>query len=310
MDDSNLIGRLDALASPDLEGSRERAATAIPGRVRAARTARARRRRQLAPRLAAAVIAICLVLASLTLFTPPGRAVSSWVGDQLGFGRPGEHPTLRQLRHKLVYAPSRAGRTNAAGQAAYVVARGPMPHEAHWELITFRSNRNGVHCFEVEIAKLRQLSSAGCEEKGERLAPEDGLKIDNMSGNSAAGMKFQMILGRVSPDVEAVRVEFRGRRVPVTIQEPPSSLLEELGFHRSFKVFAAFPEGTEHGGTLTVTEIKDGEPVGPPEERDLFDTRIFARQTCRSAERLAGEGKLKEFNARRTCRSAGIDPRR
>jgi hypothetical protein len=283
MDDSTLIGRLAALAAPDLEGSRERAVTAMPGRVRAARSARARRRRRLAPRLAAAVIAICLALASLTLFTPPGRAVSSWVGDQLGFGKPGEHPTLRQLRHKLVYAPSRAGRTNAAGQAAYVVARGPMPHEAHWELITYRSDRTGAHCFEVEIAKLRQLSGAGCEEKGERLAPEDGLKIDNMSGNSAAGMNFQMILGRVSPDVEAVRVEFEGRRVPVTIQEPPASVLEELGFHRAFKVFAAFPKGTEHGGTLTVTAIENGKPVGPPEERELFDTRAFARRTRRAA---------------------------
>jgi len=303
-----LTRRLGGLAAPDSEGARERAVAEIPGRIRAARSARARRRRQLAPRLAAGVIAICLVLASLTLFTAPGRAVSSWVGDQLGFGRPGEHPTLRQIRHKLVYAPGPAASTDGAGQAAYVLARGPMPHHAAWEFITFRSNRTGVHCFEVEIAKLRQLSTAGCEEEGSRLAAEDGMRIADMSGNAAAGMKFQMLLGRISPDVDTVRIEFDGRRVPVQIVEPPASLFGELGFHHTFKVFAAFPLGTERGGTLTVTAIKDGAPVGHTEEIRLFDQRIMDRQVCRSAEHLAAEGKLKEFNARRTCRSAGVAP--
>ncbi|MFT3866387.1 MAG: hypothetical protein QM729_19175 [Solirubrobacterales bacterium] len=305
MDESTVILRLGALEAPRPEAARERAIEEIPTRVRSARS---RRRREPIPRLAAIFIVACLVLASLTLFTPPGRAVSSWVGDQLGFGQPGEHPTLRHLRHQLVYAPDHPDWTAGAGQAAYVLARGPMPHEAAWEFITYRSNRTGVHCFEVEIAKLRQLSSAGCEEEGFRLPREDGLSIADMSGNAAPGMKFQMVLGRLSSDVETARVEFDGRPVPVRVVEPSVAVFKKLGFHRTFKVFAAFPEGTERGGVLTVVAIEDGVPVGHVEARRYPDQQIMNREVCRSSEEDAKEGKMKERQARRLCRNVGIDP--
>jgi len=308
MDDATLIRRLGALAAPDSEGARERAVAEIPGRMRAARSARARRRRQLAPRLAAGVIAICLVLASLTLFTAPGRAVSSWVGDQLGFGRPGEHPTLRQIRHKLIYAPAHANESVGAGQPAYVLARGKATLGAYWEFITFRSNKTGAHCYEIEVPKLRMIVSSACEEKESRLASKDGLQVDTISGNGEVGMRFMMAVGRISDDVEGVRVRFRGRPVPVETEEPPASLFEELGFKQTFKVFAAFPTGIETGGELTIVAIKDGAPVGRVVRSQLMNLRMAGVQSCRWAQGLAGEGKLKEFNARRTCRAAGVDP--
>jgi hypothetical protein len=272
MDDQTLIGRLGALEAPDLDGTRGRALAAIPARARSLRAARSRRRRRLVPRVAAAAIVVAAALASLTLFTAPGQAVSSWVGGRLGFGKPGEHPTLRQLRHDWVGMSG----SIAAGQPAYVLARGPMPHGAHWEFITYRSDRAPrVHCFEVEIAKLRQLIGGGCEEKGAVLAAEDGLVVSGVGGNAAAGMRYEMVSGRVSPDVESVRIAFDGRPVPVDVEEPPPALLEELGFRHPFKVFAAFPTGTGRGGTLTVAAMKGGVAVARAEPIELPGTLLL-----------------------------------
>jgi len=309
MDDSTLIARLGGLAAPDYDGSRDRAAAALPARVRSARAARTRRRRQLAPRIAAAVIVLCLALASLTIFTAPGRAVSNWVGDQLGFGQPGEHPTLRQIRHKLIYAPAHANESVGAGQAAYVLARGRATLGAYWEFITFRSNKTGAHCYEVEVPKRRMIVSSACEEKESRLASENGLQVDTMSGNGGLRESFMMVVGRISDDVDGVRVRVDGRTVPVEIEEPPASLFEELGFKRTFEVFAAFPTGIEKGGELTVVAVKDGRPVGRVVRSQLMNQRTAAIADCRWAEGLAKEGSLKPFNARRTCVGAGIDPK-
>jgi hypothetical protein len=265
MDESTLIRRLGALEAPDPGAARRRATARVPARVAALRASRRHRRplrRVFSARVAVAAALTVLALGLLTAFTPPGRAVASWVGDQLGFGQVGEHPTLRQLRHKLLYAPKPGSpmRTQASGQAAYVLARGPAPHDSHWEYITYRSNRDDAHCFEVEIAKLRQIIGGGCEGKGPQLSATRGLVVDSAGGNTQKGMRLQMVAGRASSDVQAIRAEVDGHRIPVQLTEPPPALLQKLGFSGSFKVYAAFPPFTTGGANLTLRPVVDGVP--------------------------------------------------
>lgn len=261
------------------------------------------------PTLRAAVIVavICLALASLTLFTAPGRAVGSWVGDQLGFGEPGGQPTLRQLRHKLVDGP--LGRTffaQGGGRPAYVLARGPAPNGDRWEFITFRSDRTGAHCFEVELPRSRQLVGGGCKGEEPRLAREDGLTVGMSShGDAVAGPRKLMVHGRISDNVDSVRVTLDGRPVPVQVVEPPERLLEELGFSHSFKVFLSFPADGGRGGTLRVRAVKDGAVVAD-ERFTLHPLRphVEARQVCEMNRRLAEEGRLSKKLLHRTCEDA------
>jgi hypothetical protein len=279
MDEPSVVARLGALRSPDPRGARARAELAVAARVGAGEAKGLHRPLRLSPRPAAALGAAVLAVAAFSLATSPGQAFTSWVGQRLGFGHPGEHPTLRQLRHWVVdgRAGGDAPLSVGAGQAAYVLARGPAPHDDHWEYITFRSNRTGAHCFEVELPRMRQILGAACEEDGYYgLAREGGFSLDGSGGNAAAGMEFQILIGRISDDVDSVRVSFDGRRQPVQIVEPPRRLFEQLGFNRTFRVFASFPSGT-HGGRLTVEALKDGRRVGRRETLDLPDLRALTR---------------------------------
>lgn len=119
MDDATLIRRLGRLEAAEGDLARERAIEAVPARLRAMRSGGTSRLARLSPRLVAALAALCIALAAFTLLTPPGQAFTSWVGDRLGFGQPGEHPSLRQLRHKWTQG------TSAEGQPAHVLVVGP-----------------------------------------------------------------------------------------------------------------------------------------------------------------------------------------
>lgn len=258
MDETTLLGRLGALEPPDADLARERAIEAVPARVRAARSGEPRRRPRFWPRLvtAAAVALVALVAFSLLTVTAPGQAFTSWVGDRLGWGEPGGHPTLQSLRHHAMQE------TGGAGQPAYVLLRGPGLLGGHYEFITYRMKResgkefpaNGARCFELDFPEARGLANGGCG-----LPPaRGGLLFRGVGGNAQPGSEYQYAYGRVSDDIRAVDIEINGSAIPVELRAIPAGLIERFHIRRPFKFFIAFFDPALHGGRMTVTARDTG----------------------------------------------------
>jgi hypothetical protein len=260
MDETTLIGRLGALKPPDTDLARERAIETVPARVRAARSGKPCRPRRFSPRLVTAAASVLVALVAFSLLTAPGHAFTSWVGDRLGLGQPGGHPTLQSLRHHAMQG------TSGAGQPAYVLLRGPGPLGGHYEFITYRTKpepgkefpANGARCFQLEFPEARNLFSAGCG-----LPPaSSGLLYGGVGGNSGPGTAYQFASGRVSDDVAAVDFEVDGRAIPVELRPIPTDLIERLHIRRPFRFFIAFLDGDLRSGTVTVTARDSaGHPV-------------------------------------------------
>jgi hypothetical protein len=255
MDDAALIRHLEALEPPEVDASCERAKRALraqPEESRAGLTPSRPRRHLTGARLgfAVALVALCVTLAAAALFSAPGQAITSWVGNQLGFGGVGEQPTLRQLR---TFAS--AG-TAAQGQPAYVLVRGPAPDGKHYEFITYRAKDEpgklwpaGARCFELDFPEARNLANAGCG----LPAAGSGLLFEGVGGNSQPGAEYHYASGRVSDDVDSVEVEFDGRPAAVELTPIPADLVARFQIRRPFKFFIAFIDHARHGGTVTVT---------------------------------------------------------
>ncbi len=304
MDDAALIARLAALQPPGPELARRRAVGAVPLRLRAAApgSAPSRRHAAFSPRFALALAALCLALAAAALFTPPGQALTSWVGERFGFGHPGEHPTLRQLRH---FATRGSG---GEGQPAYVLVRGPAPGIGHYEFITFRNKREpgkawpaGGRCFEIDFPEARGLASSGCGLPSARHPVIFG----GAGGNSQPGGEFTYVSGRASKEVTTVEVEQNGRPVAVDLTPIPADLIDRLQIRRPFSFYVAFPPYAYHGGTLEVTARDSNGAVIAHQRTILPDPTVFLRQNCENARRLAKEGKLKWKFVRLDCRGVG-----
>lgn len=260
MDDRTLIALLGGLEPPNLELSRERAITNIPARLPSAETAKKRpedaflRSRGLGRlRWGAATLALCLTLASFSLLTPPGQAVTSWVGERLGFGEPGGRPTLRQLRAGWTKG------TVAEGQPAHVLVVGPVPGGGRYEFITFwpdepqgvREDRwdFGGPCFELDLTQQRSSFTGGCG-----VLPEGPhLAVAGIAGGSTPRGEVRFLAGRTSTSVAAVEAELGGDALDIDLMEIPDELVAELRLGRSFKFFIGFLDGVPARGTLSVT---------------------------------------------------------
>lgn len=260
MDETTLIDRLGALQPPDPDLARMRAIETLPARIHVARSGRRRRAHHLRPRLATASSLFLVALAAFSLLTAPGHAFTSWVGDRLGLGQPGGHPTLQSLYHHAVLG------TGGEGQPAYVLLRGEGPLGGHYEFITYRMKpepggefpANGARCFQLEFPETRNLFNAGCG-----LPPaHGGLIYGGVGGNSAPGTAYQFASGRVSDDIATVDFEVDGRAVPVELRSIPADLVERFQIRRPFKFFVAFIEGARPGAAVTVTaRDSEGRPV-------------------------------------------------
>jgi RNA polymerase sigma-70 factor, ECF subfamily len=212
---------------------------------------------QLRAQLAVALLAICIALAAGAIFTSPGQAVTSWIGDRLGFGEPGGPPTLRDLR---AFATEGSA---ADGQPAYVLLRGPAADIGHYELVTYRSKdepgkswpANGARCFELNFPEARALMGPRCG-----LPPaEHGLRFDGTGGGvTRSGSEYLYASGRVSDDVESVEISFEGKQVAVELTPIPEDLIERFRIRRPFKFFITFFEDVRDGGIVTVI-ARDGE---------------------------------------------------
>jgi hypothetical protein len=243
MTEKSLTTRLANLEAPEAAAARSRVMRTVSQRVQERRAASNGGHRAFPPRLAFALTLMLLAMVAASLFTAPGRAFTRWVGDRLGLGQPGGHPTLQHLRHFAIHG------TSAQGQPAYVLLRGPAPGNRHYELVTFRMWKepgkafpvNGARCFEIDLSEARNLFSAGCG-----LPPvTDGLLVGGVGGNSAPGMSFRFVSGRTSADVAAVEVVSGGQSREVSLRPIPAELVERLHIRRPFKFFIAFLEGGE-----------------------------------------------------------------
>lgn len=302
MDDIALVRRLENLEPPQVEATCGRAKRVVPAQLRANGAPSPPNR--LLPRLGMRLVVIttCIALAAGVIFTPPGQAVTSWIGERLGFGDPGGPPTLRDLR---AFATEGSA---AEGQPAYVLLRGPAPEIGHYEFITYRLKAEpgklwpatGARCFELNFPEARSIGGPRCG-----LPPADnGLRFDGAGGNSQPGGEYHYASGRVSADIDSVEVEFNGEPVAVELTPVPENLIERFHIRRPFKFFIAFLERARHGGTVTVTARDAGGRAIARRKSFLPDFSLIQTRICRSVKRLAEEGKLKERNARRTCRGA------
>lgn len=256
-------------------------------------------------RLATVLAAICVALASLSLFTAPGRAVSSWVGEQLGFGHPGGPPSLRDLR---AFAAEGNDRQDSP---AYVLLRGAAAGAGHYELVTFRMMDepgklwpgNGARCFELNLPEARALYAPSCG-----LPPaRHGVRLDGPAGGSTRDGGYRLFAsGRVSEDIATVEIEVNGEPIAVELRPIPEELIERFAIRRPFKFFFASLPGAEHGGLLTLTaRDATGKPVAERRRR-LIDVvqmeAIMDTHLCREAKRMRGEGRADNRAVRRSCR--------
>lgn len=227
MDEATLVRRLEGLFPPGMEAARERAALAAGAGFDAAPlVSRSGLTRRPAPGLALAV-ALLIVLA--TALTPAGQAAAGWVGERVGIGDPGGQPTLETLRHAW-----HAGEDG--GGPAYVLADGPEPQGGHYELVTYRQPGEAAPCLELDLTAARSgYGGLGCE-------PLTGDLQATWGGNADPDQAIRYVAGRVSDDVDSVRVEFGGRPVPVELTAVPKSLAGRVGIDRPFKFFIGFSD--------------------------------------------------------------------
>lgn len=245
MDEATVIRRLEALEPPDLRAARQRAATVAAARVGTRASAH---RPPLSRRAVAIASTLCAFLVAFSLLTTPGQAVTSWVGNRLGLGQPGEHPTLRQLRH------SWSAGTAAQGQPAYVLATGPAPRGTRYEFITYEPKAPpGKHwdvkgpCFELDLTQARSMTTGGCG-----VFPEGPDLFATYGGNGAPGQELLEASGRASMAVASVDVTLGNRKIPAELTTIPAGLVSRLQLPQRFKFFVAFLPGKLSGGTLTV----------------------------------------------------------
>lgn len=277
MDEATLIRRLEGLRPPQAEASRERASLAARAGSQGDVPHPALRHglHGGGMGLAIALIGICAVLAASAIFTPPGQAVTSWVGDRLGFGEPGGPPTLRDLR---AFATKGSA---AEGQPAYVLLRGPAGEIGHYELITYRAKdepgklwpANGARCFELNFPEARVLMGSRCG-----LPPaETGLLFDGTGGGTTrSGSEWLYTSGRVSSYVESVEVSFDGKPVAVELAPIPQDLIERFQIRRPFKFFIAFFTDVRGGGIVTVTARDDEGLVVAQRRSRVIDFPLFS----------------------------------
>ena len=280
MDDTTLIQRLGGLEPPRLDEARENAAATLERRLRTARAGVRRERRGGRLRLAFALAAAATVVAGFAVLTPPGRAFTSWVGERIGLGEPGGHPTLQSLRH---FATSE---TAAAGQPAYVLVSGPVPGGGGYELVTYRNRRepgkgwpaDGGRCFELELtgAASKSLFGQGC---GLPKAEAGLLATGGANSGPPGGRPVFVVDGRASADVASVEVSLDGHKLPVQLRPVPDWLIQRLQIRRPFKFFIAVLRQAPRARRLTVV-ARDAGGRGSPAVACPWRALRCSRRTC------------------------------
>jgi hypothetical protein len=258
-------------------------------------------------------LAACLALACFGAFTSPGRAMTSWVGDRLGFGQPGGHPSLRQLRAGWTRG------TSAEGQPAYVLAVGPVPRDGkangggRYELITYwpqqpRDSRGGGRwelgkpCFELDLTQARSSYGGSCG-----VLPEGpDLFVSGVAGNAAPGDELFSVIGQAGDAVASVHADLNGNRIPIELVPIPANYVERFHLGRTFKFFVGFLEGRLRGGTITVAALDASGKVLARRRLEAPNVVAAQRANCKWAHEVLREGEISRKNALENLRASCV----
>ncbi|MEZ5076565.1 MAG: hypothetical protein R2725_03880 [Solirubrobacterales bacterium] len=226
---------------------------------------------------AAAAVLACLLLAAAGVFTAPGRAVTDWVGAQIGFGEPGGRPALRQFNQFLMATGE--GRPGSAR----VLLVGPTPgYHRRYELIVYETKRKTKHevppgpCFRLDLTQERGSYGQGCG-----ILPEDGdFAASGPGGNRDPDSGLMHVSGRVSSAVKEVEATFRGRPIPVELRPVPPELLDRFGLDTPFSFFIGFFRDQLRGGPVEVTARGESGGVLGQAKRRLPSAVPLYRHMC------------------------------
>lgn len=250
MDESTLVRALTVLEPPELEAARARAIEAVTAGVQRARNTRPKDASPSRGRTLLVASTVMAVLVGFATLTPPGKAVTTWVGEGLGIGHPGGAPTLSQLRSSWLRG------TAASGEPAYVLATGQTPSGGSYELIAYKNHGakeakpSSEYCFELDLPDAPSSSSLDCG-----VFPNSGRIYDNGFGGGVgrAGDETFYTAGRVGRNAASVEVEFNQEALNVQLQRIPDEILQGLGIEPAFKFFIAFLPDAAAGGTVDIT---------------------------------------------------------
>lgn len=253
--------------------------------------------------LALLLIVLAAAVAA-SAFTAPGRAVSDWVGEKLGFGEPGGPPSLRQLNEGW------AKGSDLEGQPQYVLVVGPITgrERSRYEFITYhqasRPDRPAWFdgpCFKLDLTQVRSMYTQGCGTlpEGRQFAY---LGVGGGYGHAYAGedgVRFSDELfhlsGRAGPEVTSVEASVDGREIPVQLRPVPATLRQRFDLGPPFSFFVGFFSGVPRGGTVEVTARGDGGEVLGHAKTELVDQVESAKLRCRmmleSGDRLPRAGR-------------------
>jgi hypothetical protein len=230
------------------------------------------------------------VLVAATVLTAPGKAVTGWVGERLGFGEPGGPPSLRQLNE------SWSGGSSLEGRPQHVLVVGPVTGEerSRYEFITYdprsrpdRPTWPDGPCFKLDLTQRRSMTTQGCG-----TLPKGGeftyLGVGGGHGTAyrtGDGIRFrdelQQVSGRVGPAVATVEATVNGREIPVQVRPVPANLRARFGLGGPFSFFVGFFTGVPRGGTVEVfARGTNGEVLGHARS-ELFDQVESAEIRCR-----------------------------
>ncbi|MEZ5076685.1 MAG: hypothetical protein R2725_04505 [Solirubrobacterales bacterium] len=265
--DDKLVRELAALGPPDIDRARARAVPLVAERVQTAKLGRRQRTSRTRLAFAGFALGLFVLLAASALWTAPGQAVATWIGERFGAGEPGGPPALEELRTSWNRG------TVADGQPAYVLAAGPALHGGQYELVAYRPKRRSgatptedeTPCFELILRQERSSTSQGC---GVLPEGDDLFASGAVGGWGRSGKETFYTTGRTSMEVESVDVRFNGSLVSSELAPIPEQLIGRLGIEKPFKFFIAFLPNAGHGGNLTVTALDaDGEELERKAER-------------------------------------------
>jgi hypothetical protein len=223
------------------------------------------------------------------------------VGDRIGLGEPGGHPTLHVMR-----ARSDRG-TSAEGRPAWVLAVGPAPHRQRYEFITYwpsepkhrlHGSGKGGHwllgrpCFELDLTQVRSTYGENCG-----VFPEAPDLYLSWGGNLAPGFGRSSLLfftGRVTSRASSLEATIGGRPIPVEVKPIPAALIHRFRLEEPFNFFISFlPTSIRNGGELVVTARDADGKVLARQSQELPDLEGQRRASCALANKGLRRGLTK-----------------
>jgi hypothetical protein len=303
----------DALAAFPMPLGRELVGL-LPSTIKESEAATPRPTRR-TKRLVLAVASLCVVVLCAVSFTPPGRAIAGWVGDQLGVGHPGGPPSAIVQRFRQFTTIE----TSASGQPAHVLAAGLAPRDMRYEFITYwphppKGSHRGswemeMPCFELDLVGREQLTAPNGRTYRERssygqgcgILPTSPLWVQGVGGNLEWGKENLYFSGRAAPEVRTIEARINGRAVDLRVVRIPPRFARRFRLGKSFSFFIGFID-LRHGGILTVKARDAHGQVVATRRSSIVDVEARQESDCLIAREALEKGTSSGRAARHAVR--------